>query len=215
MSARWHVHTRQHADNVGLVASYTGESIQGAWDTERLRVHDFYGALGWKGPTSDLVVSAMHARQDDNYDEQNFLGNYELGEFAVASEDAAEEAAEQLVEEQFLGLAERQFEQLKHCKTCFAPAAGLNTYTGEIWRGQIVLNNYLDENTTITSRLYAGYHRRDRYQLNTYEAEPNGTPGDAPVFDPARPPQPYAECEAFVVPAFSTRQSGSQLFPCR
>lgn len=204
MSARWHVHTRQHADNVGLVASYTGESIQGAWDTERLRVHDFYGALGWKGPTSDLVVSAMHARQDDNYDEQNFLGNYELGKFSPggglhndANEEAAEELAEQLVEEQFLGLAEQQFNKLKHCKTCFAPAAGLNTYTGEIWRGQIVLNNYLDENTTITSRLYAGYHRRDRYQLNTYEAEPNGTPGDAPVFDPAPPTNANEESDVF------------------
>ena len=49
ISARWHVHTRQSVDNVGLVASYTGADVQGTWDTERLRVNDFYGALGWKG----------------------------------------------------------------------------------------------------------------------------------------------------------------------
>ncbi|MGE3230013.1 MAG: TonB-dependent receptor family protein [Hyphomicrobium sp.] len=201
-SATWHVHTRQHADNVGLVASYTGHNMQGAWDTERLRVHDFYGALGWKGSNSDVVVSLMHAQQDDNYDEQNFLGNYELGEFGAgphndAEEEAAEEAAEELVEEQFLGLAEQQFKQLKHCKTCFAPGAGVNTYTGEIWRGQIVHNAYLDDDTTITSRVYAGYHRRDRYQLNTYESDPDGTPGDAPVFDPAAPTLPNEESDVF------------------
>ena len=74
ISARWHVHTRQSVDNVGLVASYTGADVQGTLGYERLRVNDFYGALGLKGSTSDLVVSAMHARQRDNYDEQNFLG---------------------------------------------------------------------------------------------------------------------------------------------
>ena len=171
ISARWHVHTRQSAGNVGLVASYTGEDIQGAWDTERLRVHDFYGALGWSGPDSDLTVSAIHARQRDNYDEQNFLGFYEV-EFdpaASGSEDAAANAA--------AGIAEGQFGQLRHCKTCFAPAAGLNTYTGEIWRGQAVYNAYLDDDTTITSRIYAGYHRRDRYQLLSFGSNPDGSPG--------------------------------------
>jgi Fe(3+) dicitrate transport protein len=171
-SGRWHVHTRQHSGNVGLVASYTGEDIQGAWDTERLRVHDFYGALGWKGPSSDLVVSAVHARQDDNYDEQNFLGFFE-----DAGEDEDEATAFAA------GLAEQLFHGVGHCKTCFAPAAGLNTYTGEIWRGQIVHNAYLDDDTTITSRLYAGYHRRDRYQLVSFESEPDGTPGDPPFFE--------------------------------
>ena len=48
------------------------------WDTERLRVNDFYGALGFKGSTSDLVVSPIHARQKDNYDEQNFLRWFEI-----------------------------------------------------------------------------------------------------------------------------------------
>jgi Fe(3+) dicitrate transport protein len=175
-SARWHVHTRQHADNVGLVASYTGEDVQGAWDTERLRVHDFYGALGWKGSSSDVVVSVIHARQDDNYDEQNFLGTFEVEGLDSDDEDEATAAA--------AGIAEKQFHGVGHCKTCFAPAAGLNTYTGEIWRGQIVYNAYLDDDTTITSRFYAGYHRRDRYQLASMHAMPDGTPGGAePEFE--------------------------------
>lgn len=178
LSYRWHVHTRQHADNVGLVASYTGANVQGLWDTEQLRFHDFYGALGWKGSSSDLVVSSMYARQRDNYDEQNFLGEAELE--GIDNEDDAEAAAEQVA-----GFAESQFKLLKHCKTCFAPAAGLNTYSGDIWRGQIVHNAYLDDDTTITSRVYAGYHRRDRYQLNSYESSPDGSAGgDAPVFIP-------------------------------
>ncbi|MCZ7594334.1 MAG: TonB-dependent receptor [Hyphomicrobium sp.] len=176
ISARWHVHTRQSVDNVGLVASYTGADVQGAWDTEHLTVHDFYGALGFKGSTSDLVVSAVHARQRDDYDEQNFLGSeieIEFDDPSMATEENAARIAG--------GLAEQQFNLLKHCKTCYAPAAGLNTYTGEIWRGQIVHNAYLDENTTVTSRFYAGYHRRDRYQLVSTESEPDGTPGAPPV----------------------------------
>ena len=76
-SYRWHIHTRQHADNVGLVLSYTGADQQGSWDTERLRFNDFHGALGWKGVDDDLVVSLTYARQRDNYDEQNFLQAYE------------------------------------------------------------------------------------------------------------------------------------------
>lgn len=167
ISARWHVHTRQSFDNVGIVASYTGANVQGAWDTERLRFNDFYGAIGWKGSSSDLVISSVYARQRDNYDEQNFLGNYEV-------EDTDEDDAAALA----VGLAEQQFKQLGHCKTCFAPASGLNTYTGEIWRGQIVHNAYLDEDTTITTRLYGGFHRRDRYQLIAPQSNPSGDPAD-------------------------------------
>jgi Fe(3+) dicitrate transport protein len=177
ISARWHVHTRQSIDNVGLVASYTGADIQGAWDTERLRVNDFYGALGWKGSSTDLVVSAIHARQKDNYDEQNFLGSELELDFSANPALATLENAARIAG----GLAEQQFELLKHCKTCYAPAAGLNTYTGEVWRGQIVHNAYLDEDTTVTSRVYAGYHRRDRYQLINTEANPNGSSGLPPA----------------------------------
>jgi Fe(3+) dicitrate transport protein len=193
LSARWHTHTRQSIGNVGIVASYSGANVQGAWDTERLRFNDFYGAIGWKGPSSDLVVSASYARQRDNYDEQNFLGNYELGEFGGTpgyDEDDAEDEAE-LVAEGFRGLAEQQFAGLKHCKTCFAPNSGLNTYVGDIWRGQAVHNAYLDDDTTITTRFYAGHHTRDRYQLFSFDAAPDGTPGgDPPVFAPDLNTQP-------------------------
>jgi len=189
ISSRWHIHTRQQAENVGLVLSYTGENVQGNWDTERLRFHDFYGALGWKGSTSDLVVTASYARQRDNYDEQNFLGEREVGTLTAAEVggDGLDEEAAELAEERFAaanrGFAEQQFFNLKHCKTCFAEAAGLNTYSGDIWRGQVVHNAYLDDDTTITSRIYAGYHRRDRYQLNTFESEPEGSPlGAEPGF---------------------------------
>ncbi|MFN0219976.1 MAG: TonB-dependent receptor family protein [Hyphomicrobium sp.] len=176
LSYRWHAHTRQHADNVGVVASYTGANVQGLWDTEQLRFHDFYGAVGWKGVDSDLVVSSMYARQRDSYDEQNFLGEAEL---PTGDPDEAEDIAEQVA-----GFAESQFKLLKHCKSCFAPAAGLNNYNGEIWRGQIVHNAYLDNDTTITSRVYAQHHRRDRYQLNSYESEPDGSAGGAEaIFD--------------------------------
>ncbi len=57
--------------------SYTGADVQGVWDTERLKFHDFHGALGWKGVDDDLTVSVTYARQRDNYDEQNFLGEVE------------------------------------------------------------------------------------------------------------------------------------------
>lgn len=190
LSARWHTHTRQSIGNVGVVASYSGANVQGVWDTERLRFNDFYGAIGWKGSSSDLIVSASYARQRDNYDEQNFLGNYELGDFNAVDEDDAEEQAA-AVAAGFMGLAEQQFKMLKHCKTCFAPGAGLNTYAGDVWRGQIVHNAYVDDDTTITTRLYAGKHQRDRYQLMRFSSLPDGTPETnpgQPVFDEDTPP---------------------------
>lgn len=184
-SLRWHTHTRQSSDNFGIVLSYTGGNVQGVWDTERLRFNDFYGALGWKGTDQDLVVSVMHARQKDNYDEQNFLTEYEL-EGNFASEDAAEDAAEALAEAN-RGGSERDFFRLGHCKTCFAPASGLNNYNGEIWRGQIVHNYNVDLDTTVTARIYGGYHRRDRFQLIDFDSDPRSADpnnvGAAPVLN--------------------------------
>lgn len=184
LSAKWHTHTRQSVGNVGIVASYSGQNVQGAWDTERLRFNDFYAALGFKGSSSDLTVSASYTKQKDDYDEQNFLGDFEG---AVSTADASSVGeAEDIFADQIRGGAERDFFNLKHCKTCFAPASGLNTYTGEIFRGQVVHNAYLDDNTTITTRLYGGEHRRDRYQLIDTDSDPSGEPGgDAPtpIFD--------------------------------
>jgi len=179
-SYRWHVHTRQHAENVGVVLSYTGADVQGTWDTERLTFNDFYGAIGWKGVDQDLVVSVVHARQRDRYDEQNFLEEYEDENFGAGLPD--DDAAEELFAQMNQGAAERAFHALGNCKSCYAPASGLNRYYGDVWRGQIVHNAYLDEDTTVTSRVYAGEHRRDRYQTISAEAEPDGTPGGiAPV----------------------------------
>ena len=44
-------------------------------------------------------------------------------------------------------------------------------------------NAYLDEDTTITSRVYAGYHRRDRYQLVSADSEPSGSRAMPPVVE--------------------------------
>lgn len=165
ISARWHVHTRQTIGNVGLVFSYTGHNIQGAWDTERLRVNDFYGAIGWKGTNQDLTVSILHARQRDNYDESNLEGEDDEG-----FEDGDVEAA---------------FGNLGHCKLCYAPGARHNEYFGDIWRGQITHNLYVDRDTTITTRLYAKRHRRDRYQIVSLESNPGSEDeDDAPAFIP-------------------------------
>lgn len=170
LSARWHVHTRQTSGNVGVVLSYTGENVQGAWDTERLRFNDFYGAIGWKGVDQDLVVSVTHTRQRDNYDELNLTGQEE------------EEGGQN-------GAVEAAFFNVKHCKTCYAPASDLDKYFGEVWRAQIVHNAFVDKNTTVTSRLYMGQHRRDRYQLISAEATPEGIadPPVAPVIIPVLP----------------------------
>lgn len=182
ISGKWHVHTRQTSGNVGLVLSYSGGDIQGTWDTERLTYNDFYSAIGWKGVDQDLIVSFSYARQRDNYDEQNFLGERELGDYEAVDEDAAVAAAE-VDAAAIAGFAEEAFFNLRHCKTCYAPSSGLNNYNGDVFRGQVVHNAYLDDDTTVTTRVYAGHHTRNRYQLNAYESEPDGTLGAAPEID--------------------------------
>lgn len=141
-----HVHTRQGFDNVGLVLSYSGAEADGSWDLERLRYNDFYGALGFKGTNSDLTISGSFFRQRDNYDEANLEGDDE-------------------------GEAEEDLFEFGHCKSCFNPGARFNTYNADVARAQIVHNYYVDDTTTITSRLYGFHHRRDRYQ-NVDEADP-------------------------------------------
>ena len=163
LSNRRHVHTRQTFRNFGIVASYSGADVDGAWDTERLRFNDFYGALGWKGIDQDLTVQLTVARQRDKYDESNLEGE----------------------DDDPLGLVERRFFGFNHCKTCFAPGAIYNNYNGDIIRGQVVHNWYVDDDTTITSRFYAKRHRRDRYQIVTLEDNPpeSDDPGISPVFE--------------------------------
>ena len=180
-SYRWHIHTRQHADNVGLVLSYTGADQQGSWDTERLRFNDFHGALGWKGIDDDLVVSLTYVRQRDNYDEQNVLQEFDEPNPFAAGQGLSEDEAIAAFGAFHQGAAERAFSQLGHMKSLYAPGSILNTYVGDVWRGQIVHNAYLDDDTTVTSRVYAGQHTRDRYQTITPESFPDGTLGEAPV----------------------------------
>ncbi len=142
MSSTWHVHTRQMSGNVGAVLSYSGADVNGAWDTERLRYNDIYGALGWKGVDQDLTISGVYFRQRDHYDEANFEGE----------EDPGEPSADEL------------FRQVAHCKSCFDPGSRFNTYNADVVRLQVTHNYYLDDDTTITTRAYGQFHRRDRYQ---------------------------------------------------
>jgi Fe(3+) dicitrate transport protein len=153
-----HVHTRQTINNVGVVFSYSGAEADGAWDTERLRYNDFYGALGFKGVNSDLTISAVHFRQRDNYDEANLEGEEDDGP----------------------GNAERSFFEYGHCKTCFNPGSIYNTYNADVTKLQAVHNYYVDDTTTITSRLYGFHHRRDRYQ-NFDGENPAEAEGDLPT----------------------------------
>jgi len=163
LSNRRHVHTRQTFGNVGIVASYSGADVDGAWDTERLRFNDFYGAIGWKGVDQDLTVQLTVARQRDKYDESNLEGE----------------------DDDPLGLVEKRFFGFNHCKTCFAPGAIYNNYNGDIVRGQVVHNWYVDDDTTVTSRFYAKRHRRDRYQIVSLESNPATVEKDERGISPA------------------------------
>jgi Fe(3+) dicitrate transport protein len=144
-----HVHTRQGIGNVGLVLSYSGAEADGAWDLERLRYNDFYGAIGWKGVNSDLTFSAVHFRQRDNYDEANLEGDEDDGP----------------------GNAEELFFETGHKKSLVNPGARFNTYNADVTKLQLLHNYYVDDTTTITSRLYGFDHRRDRYQ--NFEGDPS------------------------------------------
>jgi Fe(3+) dicitrate transport protein len=150
-----HVHTRQGIGNVGVVLSYSGAEADGAWDLERLRYNDFYGAIGFKGINSDLTFSAVHFRQRDNYDEANIEGEEGDGE----------------------GNAERLFFETGHKKSLENPGARFNTYNADVTKLQLLHNYYVDDTTTITSRVYGFDHRRDRYQ-NFEGEDPSEADGD-------------------------------------
>lgn len=155
ISNRRHIHTRQSFNNVGVVAAYTGANQEGAWNSETLRFDDFYAAIGWKGINQDLVVNYSYAKQRDNYDESN-----------LEAEDGEP------------GDPERLFFKFGHDKLAFAPGAEFNNYNGEIHRGQITHNLYLNRDTTITSRIFAQSHRRDRYQIVSLEDNPADVEAD-------------------------------------
>ncbi|CFX02122.1 conserved exported protein of unknown function [Candidatus Filomicrobium marinum] len=141
-----HVHTRQHAGNVGAVFSYSGSEAGGAWDNEVLRYNDFYGALGWKGINQDLTVSGVYFRQRDNYDEDNFEGDDSLGISA---------------EQQFFNNG-----RWKSGNPLIADGlTDLNTYNADYFRLQVAHNWYVDSNTTVSTRIYGSDHERNRFSV--------------------------------------------------
>ncbi len=156
-AAKWHVHTRQNAGDWGLVLSYTGANVQGAWDTERLRYHDFYGALGWKGEKSDFTFTTVYFAQRDNYDESNLEGD----------DDDPGGAVESLL-----------LHEYKHCKTCFNPASKLNEYNADIVLLQGVYNYYVDPDTTVSARVYGQIMDRARF-FNIEGEDPRDADGNA------------------------------------
>jgi Fe(3+) dicitrate transport protein len=158
-ASKWHVHSRQTSGNWGVVLSYTGANAQGAWDTERLRFHDFYGALGWKGEKSDFTFTTVFFMQRDNYDESNLEGD---------DDDPP-------------GQIERDFfRHIKQCKTCFDPGSRLNEYNANLLLMQGVYNYYVDDDTTVTARVYGQLLDRARF-FNLEEEDPRTTdPGGVP-----------------------------------
>lgn len=141
-----HIHTRQHAGNVGAVLSYSGADAGGAWDNEELRYNDFYGALGWKGTDQDLTISGVYFRQRDNYDEDNFEGD-----------DSLPISAEQ----QFFNNG-----RWKSGNPLIADGlSDFNTYNADYYRLQIAHNWFVDENTTVSTRLYGSDNERNRFSV--------------------------------------------------
>ncbi len=130
-----HVHTRQNLGNVGAVASYSGADGAGAWDNERLRYNDFYGALGFRGSQQDLIISGGYFRQRDNYDEDNFVGT--LADFKANGRDKTGVESDEETES--------------------------NTFNGDFWHIQLAHNIYIDPNTTVSTRAYANEHERNRF----------------------------------------------------
>ncbi|MDX2289148.1 MAG: TonB-dependent receptor [Hyphomicrobiaceae bacterium] len=130
-----HVHTRQNLGNVGAVVSYTGADGSGAWDNERLRFNDLYGALGWRNDKQDLTVSGVYFWQRDDYDEDNFVGPIEAF-FANGRDKTGAQDDD---------------------RTAF------NTFNADYWRLQAAHNLYITDDVTLSTRVYGSDHERNRY----------------------------------------------------
>jgi Fe(3+) dicitrate transport protein len=153
-----HIHTRQNIDNWGVVASYSGSEVGGAWDNEVLRYNDFYGAIGVKGEEQDLVISGGFFRQRDNYDEDNFL-RANFSDF-VANGRRKGNICD--------GGPESPFEA-----SC---GHDYSTYNGDHYRLQVAHNYYFDKNTTLSTRFYGADHERARFfpgQTAVYDDDGN------------------------------------------
>lgn len=136
-----HVHTRQNLGNVGVVASYSGADVGGAWDVEELGYNDFYGAIGFRGTSQDLTISGGYFRQRDTFDEDNFGGSQ--AEFFAYRRNKTRGAADGFFE---------------------APCChDLSSYNADYYRLQVAHNYYIDQNTTLSTRAYLGDHERARF----------------------------------------------------
>ncbi len=137
-----HVHTRQNLGNVGVVASYSGADAGGAWDVEELGYNDFYGAIGFRGSRQDLTISGGFFRQRDTYDEDNIEDQEDLFRFRRNKTAAARAGA------------------LDEDATC---CRNLSSYNADFYRLQLAHNLYIDQNTTLTTRIYGNDHERARF----------------------------------------------------
>lgn len=143
-----HVHTRKTFENWGVVASYSGAEVGGAWDNEELRYNDFYGAIGVKGDNQDLKISGGYFRQRDKYDEVNFVPN---------DEDTA-------LQEFFANGNNKSGSPYFFGGSRFL--AGLSTFNADLYRVQATHNYYVTESITLTSRAFYSDNERNRYFVN-------------------------------------------------
>ena len=180
-----HFHTRQVDRQRRARCSPTAAPrSDGAWDTERLRYNDFYGALGWKGINSDL---------------------YGLGRLFPP--------ARRLRRSQPRGRGGRRrgnAEALFFDRSALQDRASIRARastptTPTSTRLQVVHNYYVDDTTTITSRLYGFDHRRDRYQNfegeDPTEADEDELPRDRSATTPSFP---KARCSVVSAPIASS-----------
>lgn len=147
-----HAHTRQTVDNIGVVLSYSGLDAGGSWDAEKLGYNDFYGAVGIRGDNQDLTVSGGFFRQRDNYDEDNFSGTLaDFKKFRRNKKDAAEAGHFPV-----------------SCGNCY----DWNTYNADYFRAQAAHNFYINDKTTLSTRIYGNYHDRARFSVSDESSNP-------------------------------------------
>jgi Fe(3+) dicitrate transport protein len=143
-----HVHTRQNLGHVGVVASYSGADAGGAWDVEDLGYNDFYGAIGFRGTNQDLTISGGFFRQRDTYDEDNFEGS--TTEFNQYRRNKVRGAADGLFA----------------VECCY----NWSNYNADYYRLQVAHNLYIDQNTTLSTRVYGNDHERARFYVDEFDA---------------------------------------------
>lgn len=138
-----HVHTRQNIGNAGIVASYSGTDVGGSWDNEVLRYNDFYGSVGLRGTNQDVVISGGFFRQRDSYDEYNFRTTHGKAAFYANGRNKGDGGNTNFTSNPIVGLDD-------------------NVYEANHYRLQIAHNLYIDQDTTLSTRLYGADNHRVR-----------------------------------------------------